>query len=209
MDSWKLRIRDLKFGKRIEKCNDKVESLPESRKDKDMNKRREKTGKLEAWSWRPNIQLIQAPEKEIWKDLKRRHKISSNWKSWLPQWKGSPKCQWTETIPSHSMSIASVKKPPWDRSSEEDQGVVICTRDLLGEMPVKDERTESKDRGAEPSDHNAGLIPVKGEGKDRLEQEKLQTPEQFCQGLSQAKEEPLNPRRSMKGATLQVSQASL
>ena len=48
MDSWKLRIRDLKFGKRIEKCNDKVESLPESRKDKDTNKRREKTGKLEA-----------------------------------------------------------------------------------------------------------------------------------------------------------------
>lgn len=31
MNSWKLRIRDLKFGKWIEKCDDKVESLPESR----------------------------------------------------------------------------------------------------------------------------------------------------------------------------------
>lgn len=107
------------------------------------------------------------------------------------------------------MSIASAKKPSWDRFSEEDQGVVICTRDLLGEMPMKDKRIESKNRRAEPSDHNAGLIPMKGEGKDRLEQEKLQTPEQFCKGLSQAKEEPLNPRRSMKGAPLQLSQASL
>ena len=36
-------------------------------KDKDMNNRRAKTGKLGAWSWRSNIRLIQAPEKEIWK----------------------------------------------------------------------------------------------------------------------------------------------
>ena len=115
------------------KVSQKVEQ-----KDKDMNNRREKTGKLGAWSWRSNIWLIQAPEKEIWKDLKRRHKTSSNWKSWLPQWKGSPKRQRTETIPSHSMSIARAKKPPWDRPSEEDQEAVIRTRDLLGETPVKD-----------------------------------------------------------------------
>ena len=107
------------------------------------------------------------------------------------------------------MSIARAKKPPWDRPSEEDQEAVIRTRDLLGEMPVKDKRIESKKRRAEPSDHNAGLIPMKGEGKDRLEQEKLQTPEQFCKVLSQAKEESLNPRLFMKGAPPQVGQASL
>ena len=85
---------------------------------------------------------------------------------------------------------------------------MICTRDLLGEMPVKGKRIESKNRWAEPSDHNAGLIPMKGEGKDRLEQEKLQTPEQFCKGLSQAREESLNPRLFMKGTPPQVGLAS-
>ena len=43
--------------------------------------------------------------------------------------------------------------------------MVICTRDLLGEMPVKDERIESKDRGAEPSDHNAGQTCEGEKGK--------------------------------------------
>lgn len=72
-------------------------------------------------------------------------------------------------VPSHSMSIASAEKTFWDRSSEEGREEVICTRDLLGEMPVKDKRIESKNRWEEPSDHGAGLIPMKGEGKDRLE----------------------------------------
>ena len=36
-------------------------------------------------------------------------------------------------------------------------------------MSVKDKGIKNKSRWEEPSDHNAGLIPVKGEGKERLE----------------------------------------
>ena len=55
------------------------------------------------------------------------------------------------------------------------------TRDLLGEMSVKEKRGGGERGQAEPSDHSAGLTPVKGETERSTGEKKPQITEHFGQ----------------------------
>lgn len=82
--------------------------------------------------------------------------------------KESPKFStMNENSQSDSIANAIAKKPYWIDPLSRCQDEVGGTRDLLGETPVKEKGIESRSRWREPSDHNAGLILMKGEKKER------------------------------------------
>lgn len=66
-----------------------------------------------------------------------------------------------EQMEEHSYTFGS--------SEKKCQNGIRCAKDILGGKPMKNKGTGRRKRHGKPSDHTAGLKPVKGKEEERIQ----------------------------------------